>query len=70
MKKMWAEELIAGSVYEPVTRYSILEKAVDSAILDLEKANGKGIFAEHRKVLTWTALRTLKQARENLHEED
>jgi hypothetical protein len=41
---------------------------VDSAILDLEKANGKGIFAEHRKVLTWTALRTLKQARENLNE--
>lgn len=70
MKKLWAEELIAGSNYEPVTRYSILEKAVDSAILDLEKANGKGIFAEHRKVLTWTALRTLKQARENLHEED
>lgn len=68
MKKMWAEELIAGSNYEPTTRYSILEKAVDSAILDLEKANGKGIFAEHRKVLTWTALRTLKQARENLHE--
>ena len=70
MKKLWAEELIAGSGYEPVTRYSILEKAVDSAILDLEKANGKGIFAEHRKVLTWTALRTLKRARENLHEED
>jgi hypothetical protein len=68
MKKMWAEELIAGSDYEPDPRYSILEKAVDSAILDLEKANGKGIFAEHRKVLTWTALRTLKQARENLHE--
>ena len=70
MKKMWAEELIAGSDYEPDPRYSILEKAVDSAILDLEKANGKGIFAEHRKVLTWTALRTLKQARENLHEEN
>jgi hypothetical protein len=68
MKKLWAEELIAGSDYEPDARYSILEKAVDSAILDLEKANGKGIFAEHRKVLTWTALRTLKQARENLHE--
>jgi len=70
MKKLWAEELIAGSDYEPDPRYSILEKAVDSAILDLEKANGKGIFAEHRKVLTWTALRTLKQARENLHEEN
>jgi hypothetical protein len=70
MKKLWAEELIAGSDYEPDPRYSILEKAVDSAILDLEKANGKGIFAEHRKVLTWTALRTLKRARENLHEED
>jgi hypothetical protein len=68
MKKMWAEELIAGSDYEPDPRYSILEKAVDSAILDLEKANGKGIFADHRKVLVWTALRTLKQARENLHE--
>jgi hypothetical protein len=68
MKKMWAEELIGSSIYEPDPRYSILEKAVDSAILDLEKANGKGIFAEHRKVLTWTALRTLKQAKENLHE--
>ena len=70
MKKMWAEELIAGSNYEPTTRYSILEKAVDSAILDLEKANGKGIFAEHRKVLIWTALRTLKQAKEKCYEED
>jgi len=68
MKKMWSEELIAGSGYEPDPRYSILEKAVDSAILDLEKANGKGIFAQHRQVLAWTALRTLKQARENLHE--
>ena len=68
MKKMWSEELIAGSGYEPDQRYSILEKAVDSAILDLEKANGKGIFAQHRQVLAWTALRTLKQARENLHE--
>ena len=27
MKKMWAEELLAGSGYEPTTRYSILEKA-------------------------------------------
>jgi hypothetical protein len=71
MKKMWLEMLLEpSSPYEPTTRYSILEKAVDSAILDLEKANGKGIFAEHRKVLTWTALRTLKQARENLHEEN
>jgi hypothetical protein len=68
MKKLWSEELIAGSDYEPDQRYSILEKAVDSAILDLEKANGKGIFAQHRQVLAWTALRTLKQARENLHE--
>jgi hypothetical protein len=70
MKKMWAEELIAGSGYEPVTRYSILEKAVDSAILDLEKSQVKGVYNQHRQVLAWTALRTLKQARENLHEED
>jgi len=70
MKKMWAEELIAGSNYEPTTRYSILEKAVDLAILDLEKAQAKGVYNQHRQVLAWTALRTLKQARENLHEED
>lgn len=71
VKKMYMEMLLEpSSPYEPTTRYSILEKAVDLAILDLEKANGKGIFAEHRKVLVWTALRTLKQARENLHEED
>jgi hypothetical protein len=68
MKKMWAEELLGGSGYEPDQRYSILEKAVDSAILDLEKAQAKGIFAQHRQVLAWTALRTLKKARENLHE--
>jgi hypothetical protein len=68
MKKLWAEELIAGSDYEPDPRYSILEKAVDSAILDLEKAQTKGVFKLHQQVLTWTALRTLKQARENLHE--
>ena len=69
MKKMWAEELIAGSGYEPDPRYSSLEKAVDSAILDLEKSQVKGVYNQHRQVLAWTALRTLKQARENLHEE-
>ena len=69
MKKMWAEGLLEGSEYEPLNRYSILEKAVDSAILDLEKANAKGVYNQHRQVLAWTALRTLKQARENLHEE-
>jgi hypothetical protein len=69
MKKMWLEMLLEPSApYEPPNNYSILKNAVDLAILDLEKANGKGIFAEHRKVLAWTALRTLKQARENLHE--
>jgi len=68
MKKMWAEELI-GSEYEPVTRYSILEKAVDSAILELEKSQAKGVYSQHRQVLAWSALRILKQARENLHEE-
>jgi hypothetical protein len=69
MKKMYLEMLLEPSApHELPSKYSILENAVDSAILDLEKANGKGIFAEHRKVLTWTALRTLKQARENLNE--
>ena len=68
MKKMWAEELI-GSEYEPATRYSILEKAVDSAILELEKSQAKGVYSQHRQVLAWSALRILKQARENLHEE-
>jgi len=68
MKKMWQEELL-GSHYEPSSRYSMLEKAVDSAIADLEKSQAKGVFAQHRQVLAWTALRTLKIARENLHEE-
>jgi hypothetical protein len=68
MKKMWSEELILGSPHEPDTRYSMLEKAVDSAILDLEKANSKGIYNQHKQVLAWTALRTLKQAKEYLHE--
>jgi hypothetical protein len=69
MKKMYMEMLLEPSApHEPPNNYSILKNAVDSAILDLEKAHSKGIFAEHRKVLTWTALRTLKQARENLHE--
>jgi len=68
MKKMWAEELI-GSEYEPDPRYSILEKAVDSAILELEKSQAKGVYSQHRQVLAWSALRILKQAKENLHEE-
>jgi hypothetical protein len=71
MKKMWLEMLLEPSApHEPPNNYSILKNAVDSAILDLEKANGKGIFAEHRKVLIWTALRTLKQAKEKCYEED
>lgn len=71
MKKMWLEMLLEPSAsYEPPNKYSILENAVNSAILDLEKANGKGIFADHRKVLVWTALRTLKEAKEKCHEED
>jgi hypothetical protein len=70
MKKMYMEMLLEPSApYELPSKYSILENAVDSAILDLEKANGKGIFAQHRKVLVWTALRTLTQAKEKCHEE-
>ena len=68
MKKLWSEELIAGSHYELDPRYSILEKAVRSAILDLDKAQAKGVYNQHRQVLAWTALRTLKQALENLNE--
>jgi hypothetical protein len=68
MKKMWAEGLLEGSEYEPATRYSILEKAVDSAILELEKSQAKGVYSQHRQVLAWSALRILKQARENLDE--
>jgi hypothetical protein len=70
MKKMWAEGLLEGSEYEPLNRYSILEKAVDSAILDLEKANAKGVYNQHRQVLAWTALRTLKITLENLNEDN
>lgn len=68
MKKMWAEGLLEGSEYKPATRYSILEKAVDSAILELEKSQAKGVYSQHRQVLAWSALRILKQARENLDE--
>ena len=74
IKKMWAEELLAerlidGSDYELDPRYSILKKAVELAILDLDKAQAKGVYNQHRQVLAWTALRTLKQALENLNEE-
>lgn len=68
MKKLMMEELIAGSDYEPDPRYSILKKAVESAIEDLEKSQAKGVYNQHRQVLAWTALRTLKQAKENLDE--
>jgi len=68
MKKLMAEELLAGSGYEPDPRYSILKKAVESAIADLEKSQAKGVYTQHRQVLAWTALRTLKQAKENLDE--
>jgi hypothetical protein len=69
MKKLMAEELLASSEYELDPRYSILKKAVESAILDLDKAQAKGVYTQHRQVLAWTALRTLKQALENLNEE-
>ena len=69
MKKMMMESLIDGSGFELDPRYSILEKAVKSAILDLDKAQAKGVYNQHRQVLAWTALRTLKQALENLNEE-
>jgi len=68
MKKLMAEELIGSSGYEPDPRYSILKKAVELAILDLDKAQAKGVYNQHRQVLAWTALRTLKQALENLDE--
>ena len=69
MKKMWAEELLhPSSTGELDPRYSILKKAVESAILDLDKAQAKGVYNQHRQVLAWTALRTLKQALENLDE--
>ena len=69
MKKMWAEELLhPSSTGEPDPRYSILEKAVELAIVDLEKANAKGVYTQHRQVLAWSALRILKQAKENLNE--
>lgn len=69
MKKLMAEELIGSSGYELDPRYSILKKAVELAILDLDKAQAKGVYNQHRQVLAWTALRTLKQALENLNEE-
>ena len=68
MKKMMMEELLDGSGFEPDPRYSILKKAVESAIADLEKSQAKGVYNQHRQVLAWTALRTLKQALENLNE--
>lgn len=68
MKKLMAEELLTGSGYELDPRYSILKNAVKSAILDLDKAQAKGVYNQHRQVLAWTALRTLKQALENLDE--
>ena len=68
MKKMMMESLVEGSGFEPDPRYSILKKAVESAIEDLEKSQAKGVYNQHRQVLAWTALRTLKQAKENLDE--
>ena len=69
MKKMYMEMLLEPSApHEPPNNYSILKNAVDSAILDLEKAHSKGIFAMHRKVLVWSALHTLKQAKEKCNE--
>ena len=68
MKKMMMESLVEGSGFEPDPRYSILKKAVESAIEDLEKSQAKGVYNQHRQVLAWTALRTLKQALENLDE--
>jgi hypothetical protein len=69
MKKMYLEMLLEPSAPpELPSKYSILENAVDSAILDLEKVQAKGVYNQHRLVLAWTALRTLKQAREKCHE--
>ncbi len=69
MKKMYLEMLLEPSAPpELPSKYSILENAVDSAILDLEKVQAKGVYNQHRLVLAWTALRTLKQAREKCRE--
>lgn len=69
MKKMWLEMLLeAGSPHELPSPYSILEKAVESAIEDLEKSQAKGVFAEHRRVLVWSALNTLKTVKEKCNE--
>jgi hypothetical protein len=69
MKKMYMEMLLEPSAPpELPSKYSILENAVDSAILDLEKVQAKGVYTQHRLVLAWTALRTLKQAREKCRE--
>lgn len=67
MKKMWLEMLLEPSSPDEPSQHAMLEKAVDSAIADLEKSQAKGIFNEHRKVLAWSALRTLKQARSMKH---
>ena len=69
MKKMWSEELL-GSDHELPTQYSILKKGVESAIADLEKSQAKGVYNQHRQVLAWTALRTLKLTLENLNEDN
>ncbi len=69
MKKMYLEMLLEPSApHELPSKYSILENAVDSAILDLEKVQAKGVYNQHRQVLAWTALRTLKQAKEKCRE--
>jgi len=67
MKKMWLEMLLEPSSPDEPTPYAMLEKAVDSAIADLEKSQARGVYNQHRQVLAWSALRTLKQARSMKH---
>jgi hypothetical protein len=71
MKKMWLEMLLEPrSPYEPPNKYSILEKAIESAIEDLEKSQSKGVVAAHRRVLIWSALNTLKTVKEKCNEKE
>lgn len=53
---------------EPLSPQTILEKAVDMAIEDLQQAQARGIDRRHKDILIWKACFDLRQAKEKVNE--
>lgn len=53
---------------EPLSPQTILERAVNTAIEDLQQAQARGIDRRHKDILIWKACFDLQQAKEKANE--